>query len=161
MASLNAPQLIGAIDIAGGSARSPSLPAWAAVHDGTALGENRGAVCKIFMITRSPGEGFWIYTPLVMSRFSFHRKHITVASCRARWRPKSPASRIFAQLLVQAQIKKTSKLRTCLCEGNHRWPVNFPNKGPITRKMFLFDDVIMHDAKGSKMPVILKWNNIL
>ena len=25
----------------------------------------------------------------------------------------------------------------------HRWPVNFPHKGPVTRKMFPFDDVIM------------------
>ena len=25
----------------------------------------------------------------------------------------------------------------------HRWPVNSPHKGPITRKMFPFDDVIM------------------
>ena len=26
----------------------------------------------------------------------------------------------------------------------HRWPVNFPHKWPITRKMFPFEDVIMH-----------------
>ena len=27
--------------------------------------------------------------------------------------------------------------------GFHRWPVNSPHKGPVTRKMFPFDDVIM------------------
>ena len=27
--------------------------------------------------------------------------------------------------------------------GIHRWPVNYPPKGPVTRKMFPFDDVIM------------------
>ena len=27
--------------------------------------------------------------------------------------------------------------------GIHRWPVNFPHKGPVTRKMFPFDDIIM------------------
>ena len=27
--------------------------------------------------------------------------------------------------------------------GIHRWPVNFLHKGPVTRKMFPFDDVIM------------------
>ena len=27
--------------------------------------------------------------------------------------------------------------------GIHRWPVNFPHKGPSTRKKFPFDDVIM------------------
>ena len=39
-------------------------------------------------------------------------------------------------------IMNTSKLRvTGLCEGN--WPVNSPHKGPVTRKMFPFDDAIM------------------
>ena len=27
--------------------------------------------------------------------------------------------------------------------GIHRWLVSSPHKGPVTRKMFLFDDVIM------------------
>ena len=40
--------------------------------------------------------------------------------------------------------KKTSKLRvTGLCVGNSQGPVNSPHKGPVTRKMFPFDDVIM------------------
>ena len=28
-------------------------------------------------------------------------------------------------------------------QGIHRWPVNTPHKGPVTRKIFPFDDVIM------------------
>ena len=28
----------------------------------------------------------------------------------------------------------------------HRWPVNFPHKWPVTRKMFPFDDVIVVDV---------------
>ena len=28
-------------------------------------------------------------------------------------------------------------------KGIHRWPVDSPHKGPVTRKMFPFDDVIM------------------
>ena len=27
--------------------------------------------------------------------------------------------------------------------GIHRWPVHFPHKGPVTRNIFPFDDVIM------------------
>ena len=39
---------------------------------------------------------------------------------------------------------KTSKIRvTGLCAGNSPGPVNSPHKGPVTRKMFPFDDVIM------------------
>ena len=46
--------------------------------------------------------------------------------------------------LFRRRSKKTSKLRvTGLCAGNHRWPVNSPHKGPVTRKMFPFDDIIM------------------
>ena len=29
-------------------------------------------------------------------------------------------------------------------QGIHRWPVNSPHKGPVMRKMFPFDDVIMY-----------------
>ena len=47
--------------------------------------------------------------------------------------------------LFGRRSKKTSKLRvTGLCAGNSPGPVNFPHKGPVTRKMFSFDDVIMY-----------------
>ena len=47
--------------------------------------------------------------------------------------------------LFRRRSKKTSKLRvTGLCGGIHQWPVNSPHKWPVTRKMFPFDDVIMH-----------------
>ena len=46
--------------------------------------------------------------------------------------------------LFRRSSKKTSKLRvTGLCVGNSPGPVNSPHKGPVTRKMFPFDDVIM------------------
>ena len=69
---------------------------------------------------------------------------ITMTSQWQRWRLKSPASWLFTQLLFGRISKKTSKLRvTGLCLGNSPGPVNSPHKGPITRKMFPFDDVIM------------------
>ena len=47
-------------------------------------------------------------------------------------------------LLFRRRSKKTSKLRvTGLCAGNSPGPVNSPQKWPVTRKMFPFDDVIM------------------
>ena len=33
--------------------------------------------------------------------------------------------------------------------GIHRWPVNSPHKWPVTRKMILFDDVIMCNGTGT------------
>ena len=44
--------------------------------------------------------------------------------------------------LFRCRSKKTLKLRaTGLVEGNP--PVDFPHKGPVMRRMFLYDDVIM------------------
>ena len=46
--------------------------------------------------------------------------------------------------LFRCRSKKTSKLHvTGLCVGNSPGLVNSPHKGPVTRKMFPFDDVIM------------------
>ena len=40
----------------------------------------------------------------------------------------------------QGKIKAPS---LAFVRGIHRWPVNFPHKGPVTRKMIPFDGVIM------------------
>ena len=47
--------------------------------------------------------------------------------------------------LFRRRSRKTSKLRVIgLVWAIHQWPVNFPHKGPVTRKMFPFDDVTMN-----------------
>ena len=52
--------------------------------------------------------------------------------------------------------KKTSKLRvTGLCAGNSSGPVNSPHKGPVTRKMVPFDDVIMKNVNWKQ--IVLVW----
>ena len=47
--------------------------------------------------------------------------------------------------LFKAQIKENTKAPRPwpFVRGIHRGPVNFPHKGPVTRKKFPFDDVIM------------------
>ena len=42
-----------------------------------------------------------------------------------------------------ATKKHQSSASLALVRGIHRWPVYSPHKGPVTRKMFPFDDVIM------------------
>ena len=42
------------------------------------------------------------------------------------------------------QRKHQSPVSLPFVRGIHRWPVNSPHKGPVTRKMFPFDDVIMY-----------------
>ena len=59
------------------------------------------------------------------------------------WRLKSPASQLFAQPVVQAQIKENINTPLAFVKGIHRWPVDFPLKGPGTGKMIPFDDVII------------------
>ena len=41
------------------------------------------------------------------------------------------------------QRKHQSSASLAFVLGIHRWPVNSPHKGPVTRKLFPFDDVIM------------------
>ena len=46
--------------------------------------------------------------------------------------------------VIHAQIKENQNSASpAFLGGIHRWPVNSPHKGPVTRKMFPFDDVIM------------------
>ena len=75
---------------------------------------------------------------------------ITVKSWWARWRLKSPASWLFTATFIQAQIKENVKAprHWSFVRGIHRWPVNSPHKGPVTRKMFPFDDVIMCQSES-------------
>ena len=54
--------------------------------------------------------------------------------------------------LFGCRSKKTPKLRvTGLCAGIHRWPVNSPHKGPVTRKLFPFDGVIMSTSNETSV----------
>ena len=41
------------------------------------------------------------------------------------------------------QRKHQSSASLNCAKGKHRWPVLSPHQGPVTRKMFPFDDVIM------------------
>ena len=42
--------------------------------------------------------------------------------------------------------KYQSSASPSFVRGIHRWPMNSPHQGPVTRKMFPFDDVIMAQA---------------
>ena len=60
------------------------------------------------------------------------------------------ASQITSLTIVYASVysgtdqrKHQSSASLAFVRGIHRGPVNSPHKGPVTRKMFPFDDVIM------------------
>ena len=58
------------------------------------------------------------------------------------------ASQITSLTIVSSgayQRKHQSSASLAFVRGIHRWPVNSPHKGPVTRKMFPFNDVIMEN----------------
>ena len=69
-----------------------------------------------------------------------------------RWRIKSPASWLFTSSVCSGadQRKHQSSALLALVRGIHRWPVNSPHKGPVKRKMYPFNDVIMADKPSHK-----------
>ena len=71
--------------------------------------------------------------------------NITMTSQWTRLRLKSPASPVFTQSFIRAQMKKKhqSSVSLAFVWGIHRGPVNSPHKWPVTRKMLPFDDVVM------------------
>ena len=54
------------------------------------------------------------------------------------------------------QRKNPSSASLAFVRGIHRWPVNSPHKGPVTRKIFLFADVIMQKfvTVGAKCDIV-------
>ena len=61
---------------------------------------------------------------------------ITMTSQWAPWRLKSPAPQLFTQPFIQGadQRKHQSSASLAFVRRIHRWPLNFPHKGPVTRK---------------------------
>ena len=58
------------------------------------------------------------------------------------------ASQITNLTIVHSSVysgaeKNQSSASLAFVRGIHRWPVNSPHKGPVTRQMFPFGDVIM------------------
>ena len=60
------------------------------------------------------------------------------------------ASQITSLTIVHSSVysgadqrKHQSSSSLAFVRGIHRWPVNSPHKGPVTRKMFPYDDILM------------------
>ena len=50
---------------------------------------------------------------------------------------------LFNQPFIQAQVKENIKAPLAFVRGIYHWPGNSPHKGPVTREIFPFDDIIM------------------
>ena len=88
-------------------------------------------ICYLCEKTNSPTH----YSDVMMSTMASQITSLTIA----HWPVYSGAG----------QRKHQSFTSLAFVWGIHRWPVNSPYKGPVTRTMFPFDDVIMHkEANG-------------
>ena len=68
------------------------------------------------------------------------------------------ASQITSLTIVYSTVYSgadQSSASLAFVRGIHRWTVNYPHKGPVTRKMFPFDDVIMRWLTGLR-----QWDTI-
>ena len=88
-----------------------------------------------------------------------HHVHYITGICSTNYKPihynyvtmSATASKITSLTIVYSTVyssadqrKPLSSASLAFVRGIRRWPVNTPHKGPVTRKMFPFDDVIMH-----------------
>ena len=69
-----------------------------------------------------------------------HNEHDSVSN-------HQPRECLLIRLIGADQRKHQSSASLAFVWGIHRRPVNSPHKGPVTRKMFPFDDVIMNSFK--------------
>ena len=58
------------------------------------------------------------------------------------------------------QRKHQSSASLAFVKGIHRWPVNSPHKGPVTRTMFPFDDVIMKYVELILITLIWQYSHL-
>ena len=100
---------------------------------------------------RCLSRGIWGRYPLITitgtAKLSFnqvtamHYSNVIMSTMAAQ----TPSPSIVCSTVCSGvdQRKHESAASLAFVRGIHRWPVNSPHKGPITRKMLPFDDVIM------------------
>ena len=122
--------------------------AWASyqIHQivGCACAVNAGNVfpgnCSIMLNGSSSGSA--IKLPQVMGRAGHYSDVIMGAMASQITRLTIVYPTIYS---CADQRKHQSSASLAFVRGIHRWSVNSPHKWPVTRKMFSFGDVIMHD----------------
>ena len=104
----------------------------------------------IFVVTWHRGHAWWRHEMETLSaQLVLCKRSSQVTALRWRHNDHDGVSNhqphgCLLNRLIRRRSKKTSKLRvTGLCVGSSPGPVNSPHKGPVTRKMFPFNDVIM------------------
>ena len=74
--------------------------------------------------------------------FALHHRSTHIILLSLQWRHIEHASQIT--LSSTDQWKHQCSASLAFVRGIHQWPLDSPHKGPVMRKMFPFDDVIMN-----------------
>ena len=82
------------------------------------------------MVPKTNKAHFYHYNDIIMSAMASQMTSLTIVY----WAVYSGAD----------QRKHQSFTSLAFVWGNHRWPVNSLQKGPVTRRVFPFDDIIMY-----------------
>ena len=89
-----------------------------------------------------------------LSILSLHYNNVIMGATAS----KMTGASIVCLTVCSGQIKKTSKLRVAgHCEGSP--PADSPHKGPVTRKMLPFDDVIAKVPFSTRVLLVMATGN--
>ena len=83
----------------------------------------------------------FLYVWALLLHFNSHYSDVIMSALTSQ----ITSLRVFTKPFIQGadQRKHQSSSSLAFVRGIHRWPVTSPHKGPVTRKMFPFDDVIL------------------
>ena len=110
------------------------LPSW---HGSSMIRRSRHRILYVFV---SNGKRAYHYSDIIMGAMASQITSLTVVF------PTVITSITIVYSIVNSgadQRKHQSSASLAFVRGLHRGPVNSPHKGPVTRKMFPFDDVII------------------
>ena len=127
--------------------RFPDEPQWPNPKSGH---QDSRTTCPISFGMRRPA--YWVhYNDIIMGSRASHITTLTI---------------VYSSVYSGADQRKHQCSATlAFLREIHRWPVNSPHKGPVTRKMFPFDDVIMgslcfssrHTVQGHIVTKMTNW----
>ena len=87
-------------------------------------------------------HGSFHFFPLLIPKGIFLVSTTIHPSVQRPW-PHHSIKATVTTVCSGADQTEQSSASLAFVRGIHRWSVNSPHKGPVTRKMFSFDDVIM------------------
>ena len=103
---------------------------------------------------------FFVIDEFVFWRFRAHYCDVIMSTMASQITSLTIVCWIVYSDSDQRKHQNTASL--AIMWGIHRWPVNFPHKGPATRKMFPFDDVIMYfTILSHKLYIIMLFMRLL